>query len=169
MVEIKKIPGGYRIDGLELKNGKCGCTSVAQCCHTWSKVKLKDSDTVEFQAKTTSPDTKENFNWGYTVKKETVTISVSTVRKETVTVSVSVEDAQDKEIFSGYIPPSVHEWVKKGWDVLSNNGDRADGAIWRCAMCKWLYKEKPAGIPYESLPDKWKCPVCSQRTFEQIG
>ena len=157
MVEIKKIPGGYRVDGLELKNGKCGCTSVAQCCYSWSKVKLKDSNTVKFQAKTTSADTKENFNWGYTVKNENVT------------VSVSVEDAQDKEIFSGFFPPPVQEWQEKGWDVLTRDGDRANGILWRCAMCKWLYKEKSEGTAFESLLDEWKCPVCGQRTFEQIG
>lgn len=157
MVEIKKIPGGYRVDGLELKNGKCGCTSLARCCYSWSKVKLKDSDTVELQAKTTSPDTKDNFNWGYTAKKENVT------------VVVSVEDAHDKEIFSGFIPPSVNEWKEKGWDVIANDGNRADGTVWRCAMCKWLYKENNEGTPYESLPDEWKCPGCGQRTFEQIG
>jgi hypothetical protein len=50
MVTIKKIPGGYNVDGLELKNGKCGCTSVVKCCYSWSKVKVKESNYVEFQA-----------------------------------------------------------------------------------------------------------------------
>jgi hypothetical protein len=131
MVEIKKIPGGYRVDGFELKNGKCGCTSIARCCYSWSKVKLKDSNMVEFPAKTTSPDTKDNFHWGYTVKKENIT------------VTVSVEDTKDKEIFSGYIPPSVHEWREKGWDVLNSESDRADGTVWRCAMCRKMRKEHP--------------------------
>ena len=94
MVEIKKIPGGYNVDGFELKNGKCGCTSVVKCCYSWSKAKVKDAKYVEFTAKTTSPDTKDNFNWGYKVKKGNIT------------VSVDVEDAEDKVIHSG-IPSSL--------------------------------------------------------------
>jgi len=27
-VRIEKIPGGMSVDGLELRNGKCGCTAV---------------------------------------------------------------------------------------------------------------------------------------------
>jgi hypothetical protein len=38
-ITVEKIPGGFSIDGLEVKNGKCGCTSVLLCCHSWSKVK----------------------------------------------------------------------------------------------------------------------------------
>lgn len=33
-VAIEKIPGGFSIDGLALKAGKCGCTSIAKCCYT---------------------------------------------------------------------------------------------------------------------------------------
>jgi rubredoxin len=157
MVEIKKMPGGYNVDGFDLKNGKCGCTSVIKCCYSWSKVKVKDSNLIEFQAKTTSPDTKDNFKWGYKVKKDNIV------------VSVDVDDAEDKVIHSGYLPPSVHEWQEKGWEVLESTGDRKDGIIWRCAMCKWLYKEAKEGAPFESLPDEWKCPVCGQRSFETIG
>jgi rubredoxin len=157
MVEIKKIPGGYNVDGFDLKNGKCGCTSVIKCCHSWSKVKVKDANFVDFQAKTTSPDTKDTFQWGYKIKKDSVV------------VSVHVEDAEDKVIHSGYLPPSVHEWQERGWEVLESTGDRKDGVLLRCAMCKWLYKERNEGTPFESLPDEWTCPVCGQRSFEIIG
>ena len=157
MVEIKKIPGGYNVDGFDLKNGKCGCTSVLKCCFSWSKVKVKETNYVEFQAKTTSPDTKDTFQWGYKVKKDNIV------------VSVDVDDAEDKVIHSGYLPPSVHEWQEKGWEVLESTGDRKDGVIWRCAMCKWLYKEANEGTSFESLADEWKCPMCGQRSFEKIG
>ncbi|MEE9523770.1 MAG: hypothetical protein V3V59_03355, partial [Thermodesulfovibrionales bacterium] len=55
-VEVTKIPGGFRIDGLDLLKGKCGCTSIAKCCYSWSKVKKKGSD-IQFEAKMTTPET----------------------------------------------------------------------------------------------------------------
>lgn len=157
-VSVEKIPGGFRVDGLELKKGKCGCTSIAKCCYSWSKVKKK-GDVIEFSAKLTAPDTQDNFDWGYTVKKDGVTLVVK------------VEDARDKEIYSGYLPPSVEEWEKKGWEVVEKTGDREDGVLWRCAMCKWLYKEDKESTPFEELPDDWKCPKCnaSKDEFEKVG
>lgn len=158
-VEIEKIPGGFRLDGLELRSGKCGCTSVAKCCYSWSKVKKRGPDLVEFVAKMETPDTTENFTWGYAV------------RKDGMTVRVSVADARDKEIYSGYIPPSVKEWEAKGWEVLELSGDREDGVVWRCSMCRWLYKEDKEGTPFEELPRDWKCPLCkaSKSVFERVG
>lgn len=157
-IEIKKIPGGLQVDDLKLLKGKCGCTSVAKCCYSWSKVKKKDS-TIEFVAKMTTPDTSDHFTWGYTVQKEGITIKVL------------VEDARDKEIYSGYIPPSVKEWEDRGWEVLQKEGDREDGIVWRCAMCRWLYKEDKEGQSFEELPDDWKCPLCNvnKSQFEKIS
>ncbi|RME65943.1 MAG: hypothetical protein D6778_05465, partial [Nitrospirae bacterium] len=60
-VTIEKIPGGFRVDGLELKNGKCGCTSIAKCCYSWSKVKKRGKEII-FEAKLTAPDTEDTFN-----------------------------------------------------------------------------------------------------------
>jgi hypothetical protein len=31
-IAIDRIPGGFSVDGLALKNGKCGCTAVLPCC-----------------------------------------------------------------------------------------------------------------------------------------
>jgi rubredoxin len=158
-VEIEKIPGGFRLDGLELRGGKCGCTSVAKCCYSWSKVKRRGPDLVDLVAKMETPDTADNFTWSYTV------------RKDGVTVRVSVADARDKEIYSGYIPPSVKEWEARGWEVLERSGDREDGVVWRCSMCRRLYKEDKEGTPFEELPGDWKCPRCnaSKSVFERIG
>jgi rubredoxin len=157
-LEINKIPGGFRVDGLDLKTGKCGCTSIAKCCYSWSKVKKRDS-LVEFVAKMTAADTTDNFIWSYTVKKNGIT------------VKVVVEDARDNEIYSGFIPPAVKEWETRGWEVIEKEGDREDGVVWRCAMCKWLYREDKKGQTFEQLPDDWKCPVCNalKNQFEKIG
>lgn len=38
-LQFGNIPCGLSVDGLELTNGKCGCTTVLPCCRTWSKVK----------------------------------------------------------------------------------------------------------------------------------
>jgi len=158
-LEIEKIPSGFRVDGLDIRGGKCGCTSVAKCCYTWSKVKKRGADLIEFTAKMTSPDASDDFQWSYTV------------RKEGVTVKVSVDDARDKTIYSGFIPPSVKEWEDKGWEVVERSGDREDGVVWRCSMCKWLYKEDKEGTAFEDLPDDWKCPLCKapKSAFERIG
>ena len=108
-VEIQKIPGGLEVDGLKLRRGRCGCTSLAKCCYSWSKVKQNGSDIV-VEAKLSAPDTKDNFEWGYTVSKDGVT------------VTVAVEDARDKEIYSGYIPPAVAEWETRGWTITEKTG-----------------------------------------------
>jgi rubredoxin len=157
-VEVNKIPGGFRIDGLDLLKGKCGCTSIAKCCYSWSKVKKKGT-AIEFEAKMTTPETQENFNWGYIVMKDGIT------------VKVAVEDAHDKEISAGFIPPPVSVWKDKGWEIIEKTGERGDGVVWRCAMCRWLYKEDREGMPFDELPDDWKCPKCnvSKDEFERIG
>ena len=157
-ISVEKIPGGLCVDSLELMNGKCGCTSVLTCCHSWSKVK-KSGDTVLFTGKTTAPGTQNNYNWGYTVKKGDIT------------VEVRMEDARDKEIFSGYYPPHLSEWIEKGWEVIQKEGDREDGELWRCAACRWLYKDNEQDTKFEDLSDIWKCPVCGagKEAFEKIG
>jgi rubredoxin len=158
-VSIEKIPGGFRVDGLELRNGKCGCTSTAKCCYTMSKVKKRGADTFEFNAKMSDPDTSDNFSWGYVV------------RKDGVTVTATVDDARDKTAYSGYFPPKLSDWEGRGWEVVERTGERADGSVWRCSMCKWLYKDDEQESPFEELPDDWKCPVCKagKNSFEKIG
>jgi rubredoxin len=155
---VEKIPGGVRVDGLDLKRGKCGCTSIIACCYSWSMVKQSGNRFV-FTAKTTGPDTQDTFNWGYTVKKDDFT------------VEVSVEDARDKTLFSGYYPPAIEEWLEKGWEVTKKDGEREDFSLWRCAMCKWLYKDQRESIKFEELPEDWKCPVCKagKGVFEKVA
>jgi rubredoxin len=155
---IEKIPGGFSVDGLEVKSGKCGCTSILPCCYSWSKVKRSGNDFI-FTGKTSTPETKENFAWGYSV------------RKGVFTVKVSMEDAKDKNIFSGFYPPRLEEWVEKGWEVMTKNGEREDYGLWRCAACKWLYKEAEEKVKFDELPPDWKCPVCNagKDVFEKVG
>jgi rubredoxin len=157
-ITVEKIPGGFRVDGLDLMGGKCGCTSILGCCHSWSKIK-RSGNAFSFTAKTTSPDTKDLFQWGYSLKKGDHT------------VEVTVEDARDKKIFSGFYPPPLEAWVEKGWEVVSRVGEREDFEVWRCATCKWLYKEKDQGVKFTDLPADWKCPVCraSKDAFEKVG
>lgn len=158
MIDIHKIPGGFSVDGLPLKNGKCGCTSILKCCHSYSKVK-RDGDKLTFTAKTSTPETEDLYVWGYTVTKEGVT------------VSVVVEDARDKTIFSGYYPPRLEDWLTLGWQLVDQNGAREDGGLWRCATCKWLYKEDPQGASFDTTPEDYKCPTCKapRHAFEKIG
>jgi len=155
---IEKIPGGLSVDGLEFRNGKCGCTAVLPCCYSWSKVK-KSGDTVSFVAKATGPETTQAFTWGYTV------------RKGGETVEVTFEDDRDKKIFSGFYPPRVEEFLARGWELVRKDGEREDFGIWRCAACRWLYKEKDQAVKFDDLPADWKCPVCKvgKESFEQVA
>ena len=147
VIPVEKIPGGLRVDGLDLKNSRCGCTSVLACCHSWSKVK-RSGNSISFTAKACSPESVQTFAWAYTV------------RKGDYVIEVSMDDARDKSIFSGYYPPRIEEWIEKGWEVVSRAGEREDFSLWRCAACKWLYKEQAEEIKFEDLPDDWRCPVC---------
>jgi rubredoxin len=155
---IEKIAGGISVDGLELRNGKCGCTTVLPCCYSWSKVK-RSGDTVSFILKATSPETVDGFTWGYTV------------RKGQYTVEVSCEDDRGKKIFSGFYPPRLEDFLAKGWELVSKDGDREDVGVWRCAACRWLYKEHDQPVKFADLPEDWKCPVCKvgRDSFEQVA
>ncbi len=157
-ITVEKIPGGFSVDGLELKNGKCGCTTVLPCCYSWSKIK-RSGNSFTYVGKATGPDSRENFSWSYTVKKSDFT------------VEVSMEDARDKKIYSGYYPPRYEEWIEKGWEAVKKEGERADFDLWRCSACRWLYKQHEQGISFENLPDDWKCPVCKvgKESFERVA
>lgn len=54
---------------------------------------------------------------------------------------------------------------------LVKEGAREYFGVWRCAVCKWLYKERDQNVKFEDLPDDWKCPACKagKDVFEQIG
>ena len=157
-IAIERIPGGFSVDGLALKNGKCGCTAVLPCCYSWSKVK-QHGTSFTFTAKLSGPESKDIFLWSYSVKKGDSL------------VEVRVEDARDKTIFSGYYPPAIERWVEKGWEVVKEEGRREDFNIWRCSACRWLYKSSEQKIQFEDLPEDWKCPVCKvgKESFEQVG
>ncbi len=157
-IAIDKIPGGFNVDGLALRTGKCGCTSVLPCCYSWSKVKQRGNSFV-FTAKLSGPDAQDVFTWSYAVKKGAAL------------VEVSVEDARDKTIFSGYYPPAIEEWTARGWEVVKREGAREDFGVWRCSACKCLYKEQEQKAKFEALPADWKCPICKvgKESFEQVG
>ena len=157
-VVIEKIPGGFSVDGLALRNGKCGCTTVLPCCYSWSKVK-RSGDTFLFTAKMSGPDSTDIFHWSYTVAKDGTT------------VTVTVEDARDKKIFSGYYPPALEEWTNRGWVVAGKEGEREDFGLWRCSACRWLYKNREQSAAFDDLTPEWKCPVCrtGRDSFEQVA
>jgi rubredoxin len=157
-ISVEKIPGGFRVDGLDIKGGKCGCTSVLPCCHSWAKLK-RNGNVFTYSGKTTTPETKDNFSWGYKVKKGDYA------------VEVFMEDARDKTIFSGYYPPGLGEWLEKGWEIVTKDGEREDFGLWRCAACKWIYNEQREKTAFADLPPDWRCPVCKagKNSFEKIG
>ena len=40
--------------------------------------------------------------------------------------------------------------------------ERARAATWTCTVCNHVYDpaKDGGGVPFEQLPDTWKCPVC---------
>lgn len=106
MVQIERAPGGFKVDGLEFRRGKCGCSGMGgDCCYTYSKVK-KEGNSLIYEGKATAPSTHDNFLWGYKV------------RKEDVVVEVTMEDTRDnKAFFSGVYPPPLAAFKERGWEV----------------------------------------------------
>jgi hypothetical protein len=112
---IKKVPGGYQVDGLDLLWSNCGCggltgpggSGVGDCWHTYSSVR-QENHTVAFFVKGTTPNTKDNYEWGYRVKKGRVE------------VDVLVYDTKNPKNFpfGGTYPPALSEWQTRGWEVL---------------------------------------------------
>ncbi|MFA5110983.1 MAG: hypothetical protein WC443_06235 [Desulfobaccales bacterium] len=112
---IEKVKGGYKVDGLELKSANCGCggvsglggSGVGDCCMTFSRVK-HDGDTVTYIGKKTTPNTTNNFEWGYKVKKDGTQVEVKMLDTRG---PVSFK-------FGGVEPPPLSAWQKKGWQVV---------------------------------------------------
>ncbi len=112
---IKKVQNGYEVDGLVLQRGNCGCggltgpggAGVGDCCLTYSTVK-HEGNKVSFFAKGTTPNTTDNFAWGYRVKKGDME------------VDVLVHDTKNVKNFDygGYYAPPVSAWKDKGWEVV---------------------------------------------------
>ena len=112
---IQKIRAGLRVDGLDLLRSNCGCggltgpggSGIGDCCFTYSTVK-QENHVVAFFAKATSPNTTNNYEWGYQV------------RKGFVLVDVLVHDSRDPKNFQfgGKYPPPVSAWEQRGWEVL---------------------------------------------------
>ena len=106
MPQIDKIPGGFKVDGLELRRGKCGCGGMGgDCCFTFSRV-THSGDHVNYEGKATAPSTTNNYEWGYRV------------RKEGAVVAVNMQDTRDaKDFFAGCYPPPLSAWQERGWEV----------------------------------------------------
>jgi hypothetical protein len=113
---IEKVPGGYRVDGLELLAANCGCGGLSgpggagtgECCFTYSRVK-HDGQTVSYFGKCTTPNTTNNYEWGYKV------------RKNGHVVEVRMLDTRGPKSFKfgGHLPPPLKAWTGKGWTVAS--------------------------------------------------
>lgn len=106
MAQIDRIPGGFSVDGLEFRKGKCGCSGMGgDCCFTYSKVK-REGNTLIYEGKATAPSTHNNFLRGYRV------------RQGEVVVEVTMEDTRDhKDFFAGCYPPPLNAFRERGWQV----------------------------------------------------
>jgi hypothetical protein len=113
---IEKTHAGFKVDGLELIRKNCGCGGltgpggygIGDCCQTYSLVR-KDNNHISYFAKGTTPNTKNNYEWGYRVKKGKVVVDV-----------LVYDTRNPKEFtFGGEYPPKVADWQAKGWQVVS--------------------------------------------------
>ena len=111
---FEKVHGGYKVDGLELKAANCGCggltgpggAGIGDCCMTFSRVK-HEGNSIKYFAKYTTPNTTNNYEWGYKVKKNGHEIEVQ------------VLDTRGPKNFrfGGFPPPPLAAWKEKGWQV----------------------------------------------------
>lgn len=99
------------VDGLLLEHGSCDCDRDlgAHCCSTWSHAK-REGNNILFEAKSTSNYTNKDFEWGYEVSKGGRT------------VSVEVRDTEGNYESYAAQPPSVEEFIERGWRVESIHG-----------------------------------------------
>lgn len=80
---------------------------MRDCCFTYSTVKHEDN-TVAFFAKATPPRSKDNYEWGYRVKKGPVEVDV---------LVYDTRSPKDFK-FGGTYPPPVSAWQERGWKVM---------------------------------------------------
>ena len=111
---VERVPEGFRVDGLELLEGRCHGPHGSGSRHgddnfrrTYSIVK-QEGNVVAFFAKATTSISRDNYEWGYRVKKGPVE------------VNVLVYDTRDRQTgqFAGHYPPPVSAWQERGWDIL---------------------------------------------------
>lgn len=113
---FEKVHGGYKVEGLELLAGNCGCggltgpggSGVEECCFTFSRVR-QEGDKIEYLGKCTTPNTTNNYEWGYKV------------RKGGHEVEVKMYDTRGPKTskFGGHLPPPLFAWKEKGWEVAA--------------------------------------------------
>ena len=84
-----------------------GGSGIGDCCMTFSRVK-HDGNTIMYVGKKTSPNTTNNFEWGYKVKKDGVV------------VEGKVLDSRGYANFNfgGIEPPPLSAWQPKSWQVV---------------------------------------------------
>ena len=116
-VVVEKVYAGYRVDGLTLLQGHCGCsrlhgpegTDSSDCCRTYSLVQ-KNGPIISFFATGVTSRTADNYKFSYRVKKGEVEVEV-----------LMYDSRNPKQfVFGGFYPPPLSAWREKGWQVLQD-------------------------------------------------
>lgn len=108
---IEEVPGGYRIDGLDLLGSRpVGLPNLAEgdSRRTYSTVKW-EGNVVAFFAKAATAMTRESYEWGYRVKKGMMEVDVLVYDTRT----------PQTDPFEGHYPPPIRAWQERGWEILS--------------------------------------------------
>lgn len=113
---FEKIHGGYKVESLELKAANCGCggltgtggAGTGDCCFTFSRVK-HEGNTLKYFGKNTTPNTTNNYEWGYKVKKDGHEIEVQMLDTR----------GPKNYKFGGFAPPPLSAWTAKGWQAVN--------------------------------------------------
>jgi len=113
---IKQVEGGFQVDGLNLCAANCGCggltgpggSGVGECCFTYSRVK-REGNSLSYFGKYTTPNTTNNYEWGYRIKKDGTEVDVK-----------MLDTRGPKNFkFGGHLPPPLSAWKERGWQVVS--------------------------------------------------
>ena len=111
---VKRVSGGYRVDGLDLLESsgnlpqESGEAAANNSNQTYSTVK-RVGNVVAYFAKVSTAKTRDNYEWGYRV------------RKGPLEVDVLVYDTWDRHDlhFRGHYPPPASAWEKCGWEITA--------------------------------------------------
>lgn len=67
-----------------------------------------------------------------------------------------------RENLKGVSPKNAPTYVEKE--------EKSSGKRYKCKVCGYIYDDSKEEVPFEELPESWKCPLCGapKKLFEEI-
>lgn len=135
-----------KLEGMDIKYGSTSCPIVLDDCLAYLECKLVDTFDV-------------GTHW------------------------IFIGELLDAQILDDSLEPITYDYyqkVKKGKAPKNaptyldtsklNNMEKQTSAKYKCSVCGYIYDDAREDIPFEDLPDDWKCPECGsdKEVFNKI-